>query len=212
MDCQLLVTASKQSQQQVSVVATAVSRGDILDCYSREKLDVALISDDLEDGRLAGLDLLSEIQTTYKTTPVVVLFNTWDDDLILHAFCAGAKGVFCRSEKNLDILWKCIHAVHHGQVWANSAQLQLLLSTLSKVTPIRSGPSSGLNLLATRELEVANLVATGLSNKEIALKLGISEHTVSNYLFRIYNKFGISSRVELVLYVMKQREEHPAPR
>ena len=46
----------------------------------------------------------------------------------------------------------------------------------------------------------------GLSNREVAVKLGLSEHTVSNYLFRIYNKLGISSRVELVLYVMKQRE------
>jgi DNA-binding NarL/FixJ family response regulator len=67
-----------------------------------------------------------------------------------------------------------------------------------------------LNLLATREAEVANLVAVGLPNKEIALRLGLTEHTVSNYLFNIYNKLGISSRVELVLYIMKQREERAA--
>ena len=58
-----------------------------------------------------------------------------------------------------------------------------------------------------RETQVANLVAEGLPNKGIAQRLGISEHTVSNYLFRIYNKLGISSRVELVLYVMKHREQ-----
>jgi DNA-binding NarL/FixJ family response regulator len=67
-----------------------------------------------------------------------------------------------------------------------------------------------MNLLAARETQVANLVAEGLPNREIALKLGISEHTVSNYLFRIYNKLGISGRVDLVLYILKRREQQPA--
>ena len=68
---------------------------------------------------------------------------------------------------------------------------------------------SGMNLLGVRENQVANLVAEGLPNRGIAQRLGISEHTVSNYLFRIYNKLGISSRVELVLYVLKKREKTP---
>jgi DNA-binding NarL/FixJ family response regulator len=50
------------------------------------------------------------------------------------------------------------------------------------------------------------LVAVGLSNRNVAHKLGLTEHTVSNYLFRIYEKLGISSRVELVLYALKQRQ------
>jgi two-component system nitrate/nitrite response regulator NarL len=210
MDCQLLLAASKQAPQQVNVVACAVSRTDILNCFSRGNFDVALINADLEDGRLAGLELLPEIHASYPKTPVVMLFNTLHDDLILHAFRAGAKGVFCRAEKKLDMLWKCISAVHQGQIWANSGQLHLLLNTLRKVTPIRAPFSPGMNLLAARETEVAKLVGVGLPNKEIALRLGITEHTVSNYLFHIYNKLGISSRVELVLYIMNQRGEHPA--
>jgi DNA-binding NarL/FixJ family response regulator len=212
MDSQLLMTASKRSQQQLNIVACAMSRTEILHYFSRGNVDVALINADLEDGRLAGLEVLPEIHASYQRTPVVMLFNTWRDDLILQAFRAGAKGVFCRSEKNLDMLWKCIASVHEGQVWANSGQLQLLLNTLRKATPIRGTSSSGLNMLATRETEVANLVTIGLPNKEIALKLGITEHTVSNYLFHIYNKLGISNKVELVLYMMKEREEHHAAR
>src|ERR1700694_966570 len=209
MDCQLLLTASKRSRQLLNVVACAVSRADILHCFSRGNVDVALINADLEDGRMSGLELLPEIHASHQRTPIIMLFDSWHDDLILHAFRAGAKGVFCRSEKKLDMLWKCIAAVHEGQVWANSEQLQLLLSSLKKATPIKAA-SSGLNLLATRATEVANLVALGLPNKEIALKLDITEHTVSNYLFNIYNKLGISSRVDLVLYLMKQREAHAA--
>ena len=67
--------------------------------------------------------------------------------------------------------------------------------------------SSQCGLLTKREDEVAGLVAEGLTNKEIAKRLSLSEHTVSNYLFRIYEKIGISSRVEFVLYVFDRREQ-----
>jgi len=208
MECQLLLAALKQSRQQLNAVGYAVSRTQIVQCLSRGNVDVALINADLEDGRLAGLDVLSEIHSSYRGTPVVTLFDVWNDDLIVHAFRAGAMGVFCRSETKLEMLWKCINAVHKGQVWANSVQLRLLLRTLRKTTPIRVVPSPGKNLLTQRETQVATHVAEGLATKEIALKLGITEHTVSNNLFRIYNKLGISSRVELVLFLMKQQQLH----
>ena len=115
-------------------------------------------------------------------------------------------GVFCRSETKLEMLWKCIDAVHKGQVWANSVQLQLLLRTLRKTSPVRVVPSPGANSLTQRETQVASLVAEGFLTKEIANKLGIAEHSVSNNLFRIYNKLGVSSRVELVLYLLKRQE------
>jgi DNA-binding NarL/FixJ family response regulator len=210
MDCQLLLSASKRSREQMSVVACVVSRADILYYFSQGNIDVALINADLEDERLAGLDILTEIHAPYPRTPIVMLFDTWHDDLILHAFRAGARGVFCRTEKKLGMLWKCLAAVHEGQVWANSGQLQLLLHTLGKAPAIRATASLGMNLLAKQETHVANLVAEALPNKEIALRLGITEHTVSNYLFSVYNKLGISNRVELVLLIMKQREEHGA--
>jgi DNA-binding NarL/FixJ family response regulator len=208
MECTLMQAALKGSRQQLEAVACAVSRSDTIRCLSRGNVDVALINADLEGGRLTGLDVLSEIHASYQSTPVVMLFDNWNDDLIVHAFRAGAMGVFCRSEKKLDMLWKCISAVHEGQVWANTVQMQLLLRTLRKVTPIRPHASPGMNLLAMRETQVADLVSEGLATKEIAKRLNITEHTVSNYLFKIYNKLGISSRVELVLYIMKKGEEH----
>ena len=210
MDCQLLETAAKRSRQRFDVVASAVSRHGILDSFSRENVDVALINADLLDGPLAGLDALPEISATYQRTPVVVLFDTWRDELILQAFRAGAKGVFCRLETELGVLWKCIKAVHQGEVWANSGQLQLLLKALRSDAVARVATSPGMKSLGAREFQVANLVAEGLPNREVGLKLGLTEHTVSNYLFRIYNKLGISSRIELALYVMKGRERPEA--
>jgi len=210
MDCQLLETAVKRSRQQFDIVASAVSKHGILDCFSRENVDVALINADLLDGPLAGLDALPEISATYQRTPVVVLFDSWHDELILQAFRAGAKGVFCRLETELGRLWKCIKAVHQGEVWANSGQLQLLLNALRREAVIREASSPGMKSLSVREFQVANLVAEGMPTREVAMKLGLTEHTVSNYLFRIYNKLGISSRIELALYVIKDRERPDA--
>src|SRR6202165_2539547 len=70
MDCQLLLTASKRSRHLLNVVACAVSRADILHCFSRGNVDVALINADLEDGRMAGLELLSEIHATHQRTQI----------------------------------------------------------------------------------------------------------------------------------------------
>jgi DNA-binding NarL/FixJ family response regulator len=101
--------------------------------------------------------------------------------------------------------------VHKGQIWANSyfSSLEAFMNS----TPLRVVNSTGRHLLTERENEVANLVAQGMTNREIAGKLGVGEHTVSNYLFRIYEKLGISSRVELVLFVIhhKQRINREAP-
>jgi len=210
MDCQLLENAVKRSRQRFDVVACAVSKHGILDCFSRENVDVALLNADLVDGPLAGLDALPEIRATYQRTPVVMLFDSWHDELILQAFRAGAMGVFCRLETELGLLWKCIKAVHQGQVWANSGQLKLLLSALRREAVVRVAASPGMKSLGVREFQVANLVAEGLPNREVGLKLGLTEHTVSNYLFRIYNKLGISSRIELALYVMKDSERADA--
>ena len=204
LGCQLLKNAFKRSRRQFDVVASAVSSHEVMQHISRERLDVALINADLQDGPLSGLQALRQIHASASGMSVIVLFDKWQDDLILHAFRSGARGVFCRSEKKLDLLCKCILAVHEGQVWANSQQLQLLLQTLINVKAIHSSDMKGMNLLSKREAQVVALVAEGLPNKEISLKLGISEHTVSNYLLRVYNKLGISTRVELVLYVMNR--------
>ena len=72
--------------------------------------------------------------------------------------------------------------------------------------PLRLVNLQGRRLLTKREDDVVKLVADGLSNRNVAQKLGLTEHTVSNYLFRIYEKLGISSRVELVLYALKQKQ------
>ena len=205
MGCQLFQTSLKVYRNQLEVVACAVSRADVLTSFSQNNVDIALICADLEDGRYVGLQVLRELRSSYPKTPVIVLFDSLQDDLILDAFRAGARGILSRAEP-LESLGKCIQAVHNGQVWANSTQMQLLLQAFFDTAPIRPVDSKVLRLLTKREAQVVVLAIDGMTNREIAVKLAISEHTVGNYLFRVYNKLGISSRVELVLYIVKQRE------
>ena len=86
-----------------------------------------------------------------------------------------------------------------GEIWASKTELCYLLEALSDSAPAPITDSKGLNLLTKREEDVVRLVAEGLTNREISERLSLSEHTVRNYLFRIFDKLGISSRVELVL-------------
>ncbi len=206
MGCQLLKNELERSRHRFEVVACSVNRAEIISALNQNGVDVALISENLQDGPFMGFEVLREARFYHPKTQVVILLKHSSRDLIIDAFRGGAKGVFCRNAPVED-LCKCIHVVHEGQVWANSMELKFLLDALANASPLRVVNSQGLNLLAKREDEVASLLAEGLSNKEIAQKLGLSEHTVSNYLFRIYNKLGISSRVELVLYVLKGRQQ-----
>jgi len=118
---------------------------------------------------------------------------------VVEAFRTGARGVFCRSE-SLMSLARCIQCVSEGQIWANSKELRYLLEALGEALPLRVVNTQGAALLSRREIEVVRCVAEGLSNREIAQRLGLTEHTVKNYLFRIFDKLGVSKRVEVVLY------------
>src|SRR5262249_23479379 len=94
-----------------------------------------------------------------------------------------------------------------GQVWVNTKEMNYLLDSLTSPQSLQLVDGNGKFLLTARESEVGQLVTEGLTNREIAAKLGLSEHTVKNYIFRIFDKTGVSSRVALVLYAMSRRQQ-----
>jgi two-component system, NarL family, nitrate/nitrite response regulator NarL len=206
--CQLLKNALTRSRSRFSVVGCAVTHAGIFDSMKSQEVDIALINENLEDGPLVGFRVLSDLRISYPKTRTIILVKSARHDLVVDAFRGGAKGVFCRGEP-LEVLCKCIQSVHKGQIWANSTQLQNVLDALVSATPLRTVNFQRQLLLTKREDEVVNLVVDGLTNRQVAQKLGLTEHTVSNYLFRIYEKLGISSRVELVLYTLKQKQQVP---
>ena len=202
MSCQLLKNALVRSRFPFEVVACATSRSEIMQCMNADSVEIALVSESLKGGPLEGFQVVSDLRTSFPATRVIALLKSAPNDMVVDAFRAGAKGVFCRAEP-VEALCKCIRVVHSGQIWVNSHQLNFIVEALVNAAPLRLTDSKGRYLLAKREAEVANLVAEGLSNRDVAQRLGLSEHTVSNYLFRIYERLGISSRVELVLYILR---------
>ncbi len=203
--CQLLESALSRSRFRFEVAGCAVNRLEMLASLRTKRIDVALINQSLQDCQSVDFEFLSELRESFPQTRTVLLLKTSSCDLVVDAFRGGARGIFCRTE-SFEALCKCIQSVHKGQIWANSDQLHFLLEALIQSKPVRVVDFSGRPLLTTREQEVAFLLADGLPNRQIAHRLNISEHTVSNYLFRIYNKLGVSSRVELVLYLLKERQ------
>jgi len=209
LNCQLLASALHPKRYHVEVSATAIDLKTTLTLLKQNKPDVAVISAQLQDGPLAGYTVLQELRALQSKTRAIMLLDARTRELVVDAFRFGAHGVIFRDEP-VETLGKCIHAVSDGQVWANSLHLGFLLEALSQVSPVRLQDARGSNLLTKREEDVARLVAEGMSNREISRHLKLSEHTVRNYLFRVFEKLGISSRVELVLYCLQQRQPLPS--
>jgi DNA-binding NarL/FixJ family response regulator len=103
-----------------------------------------------------------------------------------------------------------VPGTQRGKIWANTQQLNYILELISEVPSLRVLNSNGDILLTPREEQVVALVAEGLGNRQIARELNLSEHTVKKYLFRIFEKLGISSRVELVLYAVNNGDPRQA--
>jgi DNA-binding NarL/FixJ family response regulator len=100
--------------------------------------------------------------------------------------------------------------VSEGQIWANTEQLNYIMDLITEVPSLRVLNSKGRHLLTPREEQVVALVAEGLSNRQVAAELKLSEHTIKKYLFRVFEKLGISTRVELVLYALNNGDSRRA--
>jgi DNA-binding NarL/FixJ family response regulator len=122
---------------------------------------------------------------------------------VVEAFREGARGVFSRNH-SLKALSKCIRTVHQGQYWASNEDIGHIMGALTRYKPLRLNNAEGMPLLTRREEDVVRLVADGLKNAEVAQRLNLGEHTIRNYLYRIFDKLGVSSRVELTLYAYNQ--------
>jgi two-component system nitrate/nitrite response regulator NarL len=205
MSSQLLAEALAQDRQ-FEVTGIEPKPSSILDAVAQKMPHVVLVSSALEESNTLGFDLTRQVRTTYPETRVVLLMDASNSSAVVEAFRCGAQGVFSRTESS-KTLAKCISSVHQGQVWANSAELRYLLEALREAEPMRLVDSRGEAILSKREQDVVRCVAEGLSNREIASRLKLTEHTVKNYLFRIFDKLGVSSRVEVVLYAFRFRKD-----
>lgn len=203
LNCQLVERALRPKRNRIDVIGSAVQSGEALAFLQENQPDIAVVSAHFQDGALAGYRFLREVRTVTARTRSVMLLHSREHELIVDAFRCGARGVVFRDEP-LEVLCKCIHAVHHGQVWANSETMRYIIDALSKTMPVRLRDPRRVHFLSKREADIARLVAEGLNNEDISVELEITEHTVRNNLFHIFEKIGVSTRVELVLYWLQR--------
>ncbi|QNI33473.1 hypothetical protein H7849_05865 [Alloacidobacterium dinghuense] len=166
-----------------------------------DSIDVLLLSSDVDEHFAGGFEVLREVHASHPNLRAVMLLDSSKPEAILEAFRAGARGVLSRQD-SLETLSKCVRKVHQGQIWANSQQMGLVVEALATSHSHSTVNAQNMEQLSKREIEVVGCVAQGLTNREIAKSLGLSEHTVKNYLFRVYDKLGVSSRVELLFMTL----------
>ena len=188
------------SEEEITIAGEARNGAECIKKLGELKPDILLL--DLRMPDKNGLAVLEELDFNTLPTRVIVLTAAEDDRDVVRAMRLGARGVVLK-ESAIDLLVKSIHRVHAGEIWLDGHMTAEVINAFSA-----SSKSSARNekpLLSDREMEVVQLVAQGFQNKEIGKKLLISEPTVKHHLRNIFDKLGVSDRLELALYAIHHR-------
>jgi DNA-binding NarL/FixJ family response regulator len=199
---QLLADALRRDRQ-LEVISPPPRFKDLVETVKSARVNVVVLSANLDEEPLRGFETLRQLRAACPGILGVMLLESSKKEAILQAFHAGARGIFSRHD-SVESLSKCIRCVYEGQIWANSEQMAFAVEELAGAPVVRAIDANGLSLLSKREMDVVRSLAEGLTNREIAQRLGLSQHTIKNYLFRVYDKLGVSSRLELLFMTLTQ--------
>lgn len=142
--------------------------------------------------------LIKSVRTTANNVPIVVLSNVPEDEQGTAALAAGASG-YCSALTLPEVLHQVANVVEHGGLWVGPQLMRRLMQGLAAHGNDSAEPS--LSRLSMRERQVAESVARGSTNKEIARVMGITERTVKAHLTASFEKLGVRDRMQLALLV-----------
>jgi two-component system nitrate/nitrite response regulator NarL len=188
------------SEEEITIVGEARNGAECIKMLGKLKPDILLL--DLRMPDTDGFAVLEQANFDTIPTRVIVLTAAEDDRDVVRAMRLGARGVLLK-ESAIDLLVKSIYRVHAGEIWLDSHMTAEVINTFSASS--KSGSRSEKRLLSDREMEIVQLVAQGFHNKEIGKELFISENTVKNHLHNIFDKIGVSDRLEMMLYAIHHR-------
>jgi DNA-binding NarL/FixJ family response regulator len=155
---------------------------------------------DIRMPHLSGLEVLRELKTLAIPIRTLVLTAALEKDQMLEAFQLGARGIILKHAPT-DVLFQSIRSVVAGQFWLGYESVPDLVQAILEIKPrADTGASRPKFCLTRRETEIIALIEGGYTNKDIAKKFGVSEHTVKHHLSSIFGKLGVSNRLELVLF------------
>jgi len=193
-------------EEDFEVVAQAQDGRQVLDVLQQFEPDILLL--DLKMPGLDGLATLQRLQAAKNKTRVIVLTASDDKNEFVQAMKLGTSGIVLKQTAT-ELLIKSIRKVHAGEIWLDSHTTAAVIRQFvaNDDAPMASSPTAAprdreRSPLSQREREIVALVAQGFKNKEMAEKMFISEQTVKNHLHNIFDKLGVSDRLELALYAI----------
>jgi DNA-binding NarL/FixJ family response regulator len=178
-----------------AIVSTAIDR----------QANVLALSSGLNGSASESLSVIKQTLASKPKTNIVVLLDAHQEEAALDFLRAGVKGIFPR-EGSLDMLRNCLHVVNRGEIWLDSRCLSIVIKFLVSVPTAPHLKANGMETLTKRECEVLQWLVQGLSNREISDNMELSPHTVKNYILRIFDKMGVSSRAELLFLILSQSQ------
>jgi DNA-binding NarL/FixJ family response regulator len=185
------------------IVGEASDGREVLERVQELDPDVLLL--DLRMPNLDGLSALQALQQSHKRTRVIVLTASEDKNEFVQAMKLGCSGIVLKQTAP-DLIVKSIRKVHAGEIWLDSHTTAAVMRQFQTGTEAggmaQGGKGRERSPLSAREREIVALVAQGYKNKEMAEKMFISEQTVKNHLHNIFDKLGVSDRLELALYAI----------
>jgi len=183
--------------------ASAVQPSELLSAMQAREAALVVLGADSKSRAGSEFDLAIAVARNFPKTAIVILLEQPTRTLVISAFRAGARGVFSRQQPMADFL-DCIEHVRRGSIWAGRTESTYLLEAFRSIPAPVISAASNTQPLTMRELQVVRRAAQGKTNRVIAKELGLSEHTIKNYLFRTFEKLGVSSRIELLFYLTMQ--------
>jgi len=179
-----------QDDAEFFVLGEASNGEDATRLASEIQADVILLDFALPD--FSGLEVLRRLREGKLKTHVVLITAAIERQQIMEALQLGARGVVMK-DAGMDVIKKCIHAILAGEYWIGREVMADWVQYLKNDVPRAT--------VTSREREIIDRVLKGLTNRDIGRVLGISEQTVKRHISNIYDKLGVSNRMELALYI-----------
>ena len=186
-----------EDEDDISIVGEAANGNECVHMMAKVRPDILLLDLNMPDK--GGLTVLEELNFDSLPTQVIVLTATEDDREAVRAMRLGARGIVLKQSAS-DLLVKSIRRVHGGEIWLDNRITAEVMNTFARSS--EGGEQRDKPLLSDRESQIMRLVAQGQRNKEIGKNLFISEQTVKNHVHNIFDKLGVSDRLELALYAI----------
>jgi DNA-binding NarL/FixJ family response regulator len=180
------------------VLATTTTGAETINAVRQHKPDVLVLDVRMPEGD--GLSVLKQVHDERLSTRVVLLTASMEEDEVLQAMEHGVWGLVLKEAAAVSLV-DCVRKVSRGE---RTLDQRLIVRALDRMLERQNGMRHAAEVLSRREAEIVKMVAAGMRNKEIAVKLFIGEGTVKTHLHAIYKKLGVHGRVELTLYAQER--------